>query len=73
MQKWKSVSSYNLGQKVGDNFKKLNKLGFSMECFTSNFVKNFYKKLPKFCFPVDGWVLAIKSKYFKDFLETSIS
>ena len=47
----------NLGQKVGDKFTKLSKIGFSMECFT------------EFGFWGDDWELAVKSKYFRDFLE----
>ena len=30
--------NYNLGQKVGDKFTKLRKIGFSMECFTADFL-----------------------------------
>ena len=32
-----TAKSYNLGQKVGDKFTKLSKIGFSMECFTADF------------------------------------
>ena len=35
---------YNLGHKVGDKFTKLSKLGFSMECFTADFLQFFAKK-----------------------------
>ena len=35
---------YNLGQKVGDKFTKLSKRGFSMECFTANFLRFFTGK-----------------------------
>ena len=28
----------NLGQKVGEKFTKLSKIGFSMECFTADFL-----------------------------------
>ena len=28
----------NLGQKVGEKFTKLSKVGFSMECFTADFL-----------------------------------
>ena len=33
------------------------------------FFQFFYRKTPKFGLRVDGWVLAIKSKHFRDFLE----
>ena len=32
---------YNLGQNVGDNFIKLIKIGFSIECFTADFLRFF--------------------------------
>ena len=32
---------YNLRQKVGDKFTKLSKIGFSMECFTADFMRYF--------------------------------
>ena len=35
---------YNLGQKVGDKFTKFSKIGFSMECFTADFLQFFTKK-----------------------------
>ena len=35
---------YNRGQKVGDKFVKLSKIGFSMECFTADFLQFFTKK-----------------------------
>ena len=35
---------YNLGQKVGDKFTKLSKIGFSMEWFTADFLQFFTKK-----------------------------
>ena len=54
-----NFSDNNLGQKVGDKFTKLSKIGFSMECFT------------EFDFWVDDWEFTIKSKYFRDFLEIS--
>ena len=34
----------NLGQKVGDKFTQLSKIGFSMECFTAEFLRFFTKK-----------------------------
>ena len=36
--------NYNLGQKVGDKFIKLSKIGFSMECFTADLLQFFTKK-----------------------------
>ena len=36
--------NYNLGQKVGDKFTKLSKIGFSMECFTADFLPFFTRK-----------------------------
>ena len=45
---WKIESStssyYNLGQKVGDKFTKLSEIGFSMICFTADFLQIFTKK-----------------------------
>ena len=38
------LAIYNLGQRVGDKFTKLSKIGFSMECFTANFLQFFTKK-----------------------------
>ena len=35
---------YNLGQKVVDIFTKLNKIVFSMECFTTDVLQFFTKK-----------------------------
>ena len=32
---------YNLGQKFGDKFTKLSKIGFSLECFTDDFFAIF--------------------------------
>ena len=34
---------YNLGQKIGDKFTKLSKIGFSMECITAEFLQFFSK------------------------------
>ena len=39
-QKWKYVSSDNHGQNILDKFKKLSKIGFSMEYFTDHFSKD---------------------------------
>ena len=64
-------SSCNLNQKFVAKFTKLRKIGFSMECFTHRFSAIFYQKKSKFGFWVTHWVLAIKPKYFRDFLEIS--
>ena len=61
----------NLGQRVGDKLTKLSKIGFSMECFTADFFAIFFQKKSKFGFWLGGWVLAIKSKHFRDILEIS--
>ena len=66
-----AVLDYNLEQKIGGKFTKLCKIGFSMECFTADLLQFFCQKTSKFCFWVDGWVLAIKPKNFRDFLEIS--
>ena len=50
--KWNFVSSDNLGQKVGDKLTKLSKIGFSMECFTADFLQLFTKKCQNLAF---GW------------------
>ena len=42
----------NLGQKVRDKLTKLSKIGFSMECFTADFLQFFYKKCQNLDF---GW------------------
>ena len=34
----------NLGQKIGDKLTKLSKIGFSMECFTADFLRFFTEK-----------------------------
>ena len=62
---------YNLRQKAGDKFTKLSQIGFSMKCFTADFLRFFTKKASKVGFSVYSWVLAIKSKYFRDFSEIS--
>ena len=38
------LAIYNLGQRAGEKFTKLGKIGFSMECFTANFLRFFTKK-----------------------------
>ena len=35
---------YNIGQMVGDKFTKLGKIGFSLECFTADFLRFFTEK-----------------------------
>ena len=62
---------YNIGQKVVDKFTKLSKKGFSMECFTADFLQFFFRKTSRFGFWVADWVLIIRSKHFRDFLEIS--
>ena len=49
-QKGKAVSSGNLGQRVGDKLTKLSKLGFSMECFTADFLQFFTKSCQNLAF-----------------------
>ena len=44
-------------------------MGFSVECLTADFLQFFAKKTSKFGFRADGWVLTVKPKYFRDFLE----
>ena len=48
----KFVLIYNLGQKIGDKFTKLRKIGFSMECVTADFLQFFTKKRQNLAF---GW------------------
>ena len=43
---------YNLGQKAGDKWTKISKVGFSMECFTADFLRFFTKKCQNLAF---GW------------------
>ena len=42
------VRFYSLGQKIMDKFTNLNKIGFSMECFTTNFSR-LYSPNVKIC------------------------
>ena len=58
----------NPEQNILDKFKKLGKIGFSIECFTAD----FQAQLSKFSFCVAGWVLAFNSKYFRGFLEMTL-
>ena len=64
------VCSYSLQswtQKGWRKFTKLSKIGFSMECFAGEFLSFFIEKISKFGFCVRGWVIAIKSKHYKDY------
>ena len=38
------LAIYNLEQRVGDKVTKLSNIGFSMECFTADFLRFFTKK-----------------------------
>ena len=64
---------YNLWQEVADKFTKLSKIGFFYRLFYSWLFATFYRKTSKLGFWVDGWVLAIKSKHFRDFLNFLVS
>ena len=44
--------NFNLGQKVGDKFTKLSKIGFSMEFFTIDILQFFNEKRQNLSF---GW------------------
>ena len=50
---------------------KIKQYRFFYGLFYSWFFATFYQKTSNFCFWVDGWVLAMKSKYFMDFLKIS--
>ena len=47
------IPTCNLGQGVGDKLTKLSKIGFSMECFTADFLQFFNKKRQNLAF---GWM-----------------
>ena len=49
---WIGLHNYNLGQKAGDKLTKLSKIGFSIECFTADFLQIFTKKYQNLVF---GW------------------
>ena len=49
---------YNLGQKFGDKLTKLSKIGFSMECFTTDFLQFFTKKRQNLAL---GWTAGYSS------------
>ena len=46
------AENYNLGQKAGEKLTKLSKIGFSIECFTADFLHLFTKKRQNLAF---GW------------------
>ena len=47
-----NYQKHNLGQKVRDKLTKLSKIGFSMECFTADFLRFFTKTPQNLAF---GW------------------
>ena len=59
---------HNLGEKVGDKFTKLSKLGFSMEFLRLTFC-NFLPKNVKILFLVGRLGTPHQTKHFRDFLE----
>ena len=63
-----NVEGYNLGQRVVHKFRKLSKIGLSMECFPEWLFAIFYRKRPTSSFWVAGWALPIGSKHFRAFL-----
>ena len=67
----KFVPSDNLGQKVGDKVTKLSKIGFSMECFTTDFLQFFTEKRQNLAL---GWTAGYSlsnPRVLPDFLEIS--
>ena len=44
------LAMYNLGQRVADKLTKLSKVGFSMECFTADFLRFFTEKCHNLAF-----------------------
>ena len=46
------TTPYNLGQKVGEKLTKFSKIGFSVKCFTADFLRFFTKKHQNLAF---GW------------------
>ena len=60
-------ASYSLELKVVDKLTKINKIDFSMECFTVDF-REILPNTLKFGFLIVGWALAITSRHFRDFL-----
>ena len=65
--------NYNLGQKVGDKFAKLNKIDFSMECFTAIFLRYFTEKRQNLALRLTAvYSLSIQAfQRFQAFLEIS--
>ena len=61
------IKEYNLGQKIGDKFTKLSKIGFSMKCVATDFLPRYVK----FWLFGGGLGTPIKPKHFRDFLEIS--
>ena len=68
--------SCNLGQKVGDKFTKLSKIGFSMDCFTADFLPLLTEKRQNMAFglaagysPSNPSISGIFS-YFPNFLRS---
>ena len=47
---YKFTKVHNLGQKVGGKFTNLSKIGFSMECFTADFLIIFTEKNQRLAF-----------------------
>ena len=63
-----SLQSWTKGWR---QIRKIRQNRFFYGMFYSWFFTIFYQKTSIFGFWVDGWVLAIKSKHFRDFLEIS--
>ena len=63
------MKTYNLEQDIVENYTKLKKKSFSMEYFTAG-LWQFSSKCVNTALWVAGWVLAIYSKHFRNFLET---
>ena len=63
-----TLQSWTKGWRQIDKIKQ-NRFFYGM--FYSKFFAIFYQEASKFGFWLDGWVLAIKFKYFRDFLEIS--
>ena len=49
---WNLAFWDNLGQKVGEKLTELSKIGYSMECFTAEFLRFFTKTCQNLAF---GW------------------
>ena len=48
---------------------EINQSRLFYKMFCMSFFAGFYQKMSKFGFRLERWVLAIKSKHFRDFLE----